>query len=99
MRQLERGLPAELNDNAQNFTARLFFANDLDDILAGQRFEIQTIRRIIIRRNGFGITVDHNRLEPRLAQSHHRMNAAIIEFDPLPDAVGSATQNDNFLFI
>ena len=94
-RELERRLPAELHDDAPRF----FDVNDLQHILERQRLEIETIGCVVIGRNGLGIAVDHDRLESVFAKRHRRMDAAIVEFDTLPDPIRSATQHDDFFAI
>src|SRR5262249_12025591 len=42
---------------------------------------------------GFGVRVDHDRLEPSIAQRERCLAATVIELDPLPDAVRAAAEN------
>ena len=65
-RQLERRLPAELHDHAFG----LFALNDLQHVLERQRLEVQLVRGVEVGRDGLGVRVDHDRLEPALAQRH-----------------------------
>ena len=45
-------------------------------------------------RDGFRVAVDHDGLEPGLAQRIGRVHAAIVELDPLADAVRAAAEDD-----
>ena len=72
---------------------------NFQNILGSQRFEIQTIGRIIVGRHRFGITVDHDRFITRVRQREAGMNAAIIKLDPLPNTIWSAAQYDNLFTI
>src|SRR5208282_757397 len=93
-RKLQRGLPAELHDHAEQDPAALFDADDLDHILGGQRLEVEPVGSVVVRRHGFRVAVDHDRLDASLAQAVGGMDAAIIEFDTLSDAVRAAAEND-----
>ena len=97
LRQFQRGLPAKLHDHARQRSRRLLDMQNLQHILAGQRLEIQPVGRVIIGRHRLRVAVDHDRFKPGIGERKTGVAAAIIEFDPLPDPVGSATQNDNFL--
>src|SRR5690606_41579422 len=46
-----------------------------------------------------GITVDHDSLETIFAQCKRRVDTAIVELNPLPDAVGATAKNDDLLAI
>ena len=97
--ELQRGLPAELHDHAEQAAAALFDMDDLDHVLGRQRLEIEPVRRIVIGRYGLRIAIDHDRFEAGLAQAVGGMNAAIVEFDPLADPIRSAAEDhDLFAF-
>ncbi len=93
--KIERSLPTILND----CPVALFLVVDFKDVLEGERFEIQSVRGVVISGDGFGVGVDHHGLEAGLAQREGGMNAAIIEFNALPYAVGPATENHDLLGI
>jgi len=98
-RQVERRLPTELHDDAEEIPALLFDAHDFDDILGGQRLEIEPVGGVVIGRDGFGVAIDHDRLDAGLAQAVGGMDAAIVELDALADPVGPAAQNDDLLAV
>ena len=99
LRELERGLPAELDDHAEQFALRLLDAQDLQHVLVGQRLEIQPVGGVVIGRDGLGVAVDHDGLEALFGKCEAGVDAAIVELDPLPDAVGAAAEDDDLLAV
>jgi hypothetical protein len=97
--KLERGLAAELHDNSEQRAAAPLDPHDLDHVLGGKRLEIEAVGGVVIRRDGLRITVHHDRLDVSFAQAISGMHAAVIEFDPLADAVRSAPENDHLATI
>ena len=95
MAQLERRLPTKLHDHAQKLAAAALDPADLEHVLGGQRLEIEAIGGVGIGRDRFGVAVDHDGLEPGLAQPERGVHAAIVELDPLPDPVGPAAEDDH----
>ena len=95
MGELERRLTAELHDHAPEIAGRLLDAHDLQDVLGRQRLEVETIRGVVVGRYGLRIAVDHDGLVARFIERVDRMHTAVIEFDPLPDPVGSAAEDDD----
>ena len=89
--QFKWRLPAQLHDHTLERAVALFFAQNLDHVFGGQRLEVQTIRCVVIGRHGFRIAVDHDGLVTGFFQRVSRVYTAVIELDPLPDAVRSAT--------
>ena len=88
-RQIQRRLSAELDD----YSSGLFDIDDVHDVFECERFEVQTIGRIVVGRDGFGIAVDHDRFVTRFVKRKRGVAAAIVELDALADAVGSRTEN------
>ena len=91
--KLERRLAAVLHDHAEGF----FLVDDLEHVLQRQRLEVEAVGGVVIGGHRFRVAVDHDGLEAVLAQRHRRVHAAIVEFDPLPDAVRPAAEHDDFL--
>src|SRR5262249_39769963 len=58
-REIQRGLPTKLDNNA----SRLFFANDVENVFERQRLKVEAVGGVVIRRDGLGITVHHDGLE------------------------------------
>ena len=93
--QTERGLTAELHDDTDQFARRLFGMDHLEDVFKGQRFEIEPVRGVVVRRHGLRVAVDHHRLETGLAQRQCGVYARVVEFDALPDPVRSRAEDDH----
>ena len=87
--QIERRLPAELNDHPH----RLDAVADVEHVFHSQRLEKQSVRSVIIGADRFGVGVDHHHFIAALAQGKSRLAAAIVKFDALADAVGTAAQD------
>ena len=93
--ELQRRLPAELDDDALERPLLALLVEDGEHVLLGQRLEIEPVRRVVVGRNRLRIAVDHDRLEARLAQREGGVAAAIVELDALPDAVRPAAEDDD----
>jgi hypothetical protein len=95
--QFQRGLAAELHDDADKLARLLFGAQDLEHVLGGQRFEIQPVRGVVVGRDGLGVAVDHDGFIAGVAQREGGVAAAIVELDALADAVRPAAEDDDLL--
>ncbi len=87
--QLQRRLAAELHDDA----FRLFLRHDFEHVFERQRLEVQAVGRVVVRRNRLRVAVDHDGLEPVLAQRERGVHAAVVELDALADAVRTAAED------
>ena len=87
--QPQRRLPAELHDHA----VRPLHGDDLEHVLEGQRLEVEPVAGVVVRRDGLGVAVHHDRLDARLAQREGRVHAAVVELDALPDPVRPAAED------
>ncbi len=81
--EVQRRLAAELDDDAFG----LFNVHDVHHVLERQRLEVEAVGRVVVGRDRLGVAVDHDGLEPGLAQREGRVAAAVVELDALPDAV------------
>src|SRR6266516_6242476 len=90
--EIERRLSAELHDYAFGF----FLIVNIEHVLKRKRLKIKFVAGIVIGRNRFRIGVNHDGFETELAQGEGGVDAAIIEFDALANAVGPATENHDF---
>src|SRR3990172_4187029 len=88
-RQAERGLAAELGDDAEWLLA----VADGQDFLWGKRLEVQAIGRVVVRGDGLRVAVDHHGLVAQLAEGLRCVDAAVVELDPLADAIGAGAQD------
>ena len=97
--KVQRRLPPKLDDYTLQRAIFLLDMQDFQNIFSRERFEIQTVRRVIVGRDRFGVAVDHDRFIACISEREAGMDAAIIEFDPLPDAIWSTAQDDNLFAI
>ena len=76
---------------------RLFALHDIEHVFFRQRLKVKSVGGIVIRTDRLGIAIDHDRFDAFFPQRHRRMDTTIIEFDALPDPIGSPAENDDFL--
>ena len=99
VRQLERRLTAELNDDAVQRAVVLFHAHDFHDVLECQRLKVQPVRGVIVGRNRLWVAVDHDGFIALIGQGIAGVAAAIIKLDALTDPVRTAAQNHDLFAI
>src|SRR5205807_5803378 len=92
--EIERRLSTELH----HYAFGLFLVVNIEHVLKRKRLKIKFVASVVIGRNRFRIGIYHDGFETELAQSEGGVDAAIIEFDALADAVGTATENHDFAF-
>ncbi len=97
LRQFQRRLAAVLHDAAEQRAAAFLAADQRDDVLRGQRLEIQPVGGVVVGADGFRIAVDHDGLEAGILQRIGGVDAAIVELDALADAVRPAAEDDDLL--
>ena len=93
--ELQRGLAAELDDDAVQRAVLLLDAEDLEDVLEGERLEVEAVGGVVVGGDGLGVAVDHDGLEAGLGQREGGVAAAVVELDALADAVGAAAEDDD----
>jgi hypothetical protein len=81
--ELERGLPAELDDHALGLLALA----DGQHLLDAERFEVEAVRDVVVGRDRLRVAVDHHGLVAKRSKRMRGVDAAVVEFDPLADAV------------
>ncbi len=91
----ERRLAAELDDDAVQRAVLLLDAEDFEDVLEGQRLEVEAVGGVVVGRDGLGVAVDHDRLVAGLGQRVAGVAAAVVELDALADAVRAAAEDDD----
>ncbi len=91
----ERGLPAELDDNADDLAGPLLGVHDLEDVLEGERLEVEPVARVVVGRHRLGVAVDHDGLEPCVAQGERGVHARVVELDALTDPVRTRAEDDH----
>ena len=72
---------------------------DRPDIFKGQRLEVEAVASVVVGRDGLRIAIDHDRLVAVITQRERRMAAAVVKLNSLPDTVGAAAENDDFLLV
>ena len=93
--QLERGLAAEGDDHPGDRAGALLGLDDVEHVLVGQRFEVEPVRGVVVGRHGLGVAVDHDRLVARFGEGETGVHAAVVELDPLSDAVGTRPEDQH----
>ena len=88
-REPQRRLSAELDDHA----LRLLGLDDVQDVLERERLEVQTRGRVVVGRHRLGVAVHHHRVEADLLQRERGVDAAVVELDPLADAVRTRAED------
>ena len=103
VRELEWRLPTKRDDHSDQFAAvnalALLDLDDGEDVLAGQRLEVETVRGVVVRTDGLRVAVHHDGLESRRPKGHRGMHAAVVELDSLSDPIGARTQDDDSLLV
>src|ERR1051325_2723815 len=61
--ELQRGLAAELHDDAVQGAVRLLGVDDLQHVLGGERLEVEAVGGVVVRRNRLRVAVDHDGFE------------------------------------
>ena len=97
--EIERGLAAELDDDAENTIVFVFRAIDVDDVFCGKRFEVEFVGGVVVGGDGLGVGVDHNGFKTIFAEGETGVDAAVIKLDALSDAVWSTAENNDFRFL
>src|SRR5271157_376204 len=97
--KIERRLSAELDDDTDGGAACGFVLVDGHHVFVGEWLEVEAVAGVVVGGDGFGIAVDHDGLETIVAQRECGVAAAVVELNSLPDTIGPAAQDDDFLAI
>ena len=95
MGELQRGLAAQLDEDAVDSPGALLGSDDLQHVLQCEGLEVQPGRDVVVSGDRLGVAVDHDRLVPGLAQCHRGVDAGVVEFNPLADPVGPGPEDDH----
>ena len=93
--EVERRLPAKLHDHAKEVFALLLA--DVEHVFECEWLEVELVARVVVGGDGLGVRVDHDGLKAQLPQRERSVHAAVVELDPLPDAVRPAAEDDDLL--
>ena len=73
--------------------------NDVVDMLPKHRLEVQLVGRVEVGRDRLRVAVDHDGFVATFFGGQYPVHAAVVEFDALANAVGTAAEHDDFLFV
>ena len=74
-----------------------FLFDDGKNVFKRERFEIEAIGSVVIGRNRFRVAIHHDGFVAVFMQRKASVAATIIELDSLPDAIGPAAENHDFV--
>jgi len=97
--EAERRLPAELHDHPGDRAAGLLGGHHLQDVLQGERLEVQPARGVVVGGDRLRVAVDHDGLVAGLRERERGVHAGVVELDALADAVRPAAQDDDLGFV
>ena len=60
-----------------------------------QRLEEEQVAGVVIGADGFRVGIDHHRFEIQFFHRERGLDAAVVEFDSLADAIGAAADDDD----
>ena len=60
-----------------------------------ERFEVQSVGRIIVGRNCLRVAIQHDGLEAHFGKCEGGLATTVVELDTLADAVGPAAQDED----
>ena len=87
--QPDGGLPAERHHHANG----LLHLDDVHHVLRAKRLEVQPVRRVVVRGDGFRVVVDDDHIIAEFFERPDAVHRGVIEFDSLPDPDRSGTQH------
>ena len=91
--QVDGRLSAERHDDRLRF----FEVDDVHHVLDRQRFEIELVAGSVVRRHGFGVVVDDDRLVAGLADRPDGMHGRVVELNALADTDRARAEHHDLL--
>jgi hypothetical protein len=88
-REAKRRLAAELRDDTDGLLA----VDHGEHLLRRERLEVQPVGGVVVGRDGLRVAVDHDGLVAEAAEGLHRVDAAVVELDALPDPVRARAED------
>ena len=67
-----------LSTHGHDDTARLLQVDNVEHTLEGELVEVETVAHVVVRRNGFGVIVNHDGLVAQLAGSLNQAQPLIF---------------------
>ena len=71
----------------------------LEDVLQGERLEVEPARGVVVGGDRLRVAVDHDGLVAGLGEREGRVHAGVVELDALTDPVRPAAQDDHLGFL
>ncbi len=99
MCEVQRGLAAELDDDAEHLVVDVFALVDVEHVFEGERLKVELVGGVVVSGDGLGVGIDHDGLVTELAQGEAGVDAAVVELDALADAVRAAPEDHDFLAV
>ena len=96
LREAQRRLATEGDDDALDRTRGELRLVDLEDVLEREGLEVEAVGGVVVRRDGLRVAVHHDRLV-LLGERERRVHARVVELDALTDAVGARAEDDDGL--
>ena len=93
--EVERRLAAELDDDG----VRSLPLVDVQHVFERERLEVELVAGVVVGGDGLGIRVDHDGFQAELLEREGGVDAAVVELDALADAVRSAAEDHDLLFL
>ena len=88
--------PPNCTMTPQHLVVAVLALVDVQHVLERERLEVEAVAGVVVGGDGLGIRVDHDGLEAQFAQREAGMDAAVVELNALPDAVGAAAEDHDF---
>jgi len=73
--------------------------NNVEHVLMGKRFEEEQVAGVEVGADRLRIGVDHHGFKAGIAGRKGSVATAVVELDPLPDAVGPSAEDHDFAFV
>ena len=99
LRQAQRGLATELNNDACDLSGLALSVVDLEDILEGQWLEVEAICGVVVGGNRFRVAVDHDGLVANAGKLEGRVDTGVVELNALADTVRTRTEDDDLFLL
>ena len=90
-RELQRRLAAELDRDAVG----LLPLAHREHFLQPERLEVEPVGGVVVRGDGLRVAVHHHGLVAERPEALRRVHAAVVELDPLADAVRAGAEDDD----
>ena len=94
-RQAPRQLQGRLASQRDDHGLGSLDVEHVEHILEGEGLEVETVARVVVRRDRLGVAVDHDRLVAGVVKGEAGVHTAVVELDALADAVRPRAEDDD----